>query len=102
MRHLKRKLLTLSCSDPPANFFIQVLKVWTALLASLLEAGWYGTILTCWMPLTLTKSVNSLLVNDEPLLVTRISGSSKLANVNCNFSMITAVVEVLVMCTSIH
>ena len=68
-------------------------------MASPLEDGWYRTVLICWMPLALTKPVNLLLVNDEPLSVTRISGRPELENVNCDFSMVTAVVEVLVMCT---
>ena len=55
-------------------------------------------VLTCWIPLDLRISVNSVLENGGPLSETIISGKPKLANIHCNFSMEVAVGQMFVIC----
>ena len=66
------------------------------------EAGWKGAVCMWWMPFCCMNSVNSSLVNDVPLSVTRVSGSPWTANTALSLSMVVGAVMLPIMWASIH
>ena len=67
-------------SNGPFIFLSPAFTVCTALSACPFDEGWYGAVVICLMPFLLMNSLNSALVNDDPLSETTTSGSPWLAN----------------------
>ena len=70
----------------PSLIFLKLfLNVCTARSASPFDAGWYGAVLTCRIPLAIRKASNSSLMEHGLLSVTTVFVSPKRANVvrNC-------------------
>ena len=82
MRYWKRKReICVSRLTPPGSF----LSVCTALSARPLDAGWYGALVRCLMPLRWTNAANSSLVKAVPLTETITSGNPWVEKTSCSF-----------------
>ena len=84
------------------SFFNPVLKVFTALSAGPLEAGWYGGDVKCLIPLYCKKDSNSWLTKADPLSVTMVCGIPNCANNTRSLSVTATDVVVDIGNTSIH
>ena len=74
IRYVRRNREIRSSSGMDGAFLRYVLKVWTALSARPLVAGWYGAEVLCRIPLRRMNSSNSELVKADPLSDTNSSG----------------------------
>ena len=100
--YAKRNRESLSSVVPSVIFFNPVLKVFTAVSARPLEAGWYGEDVTCLIPLHCKKDSNSWLTKADPLSVTMTCGIPNCANNTCSLSTTARDVVDDIGNTSIH